>query len=457
LPLLALALVLLVLAPHLTAQMVGFGADGNNRYPDAEPPLKWGKEANVLWHRPLPAWSNACPVLIGRRIFLCAEPDTLVCLNRDDGRILWQRKTTYVDTIDDQAKRRRVAAEFPRLRKLSKDYYEQKDKLRGLRRKLKKNPDDADVKAEISRREARMKQLEKQFGDLEEFVPPPTHRTNGYTSATPATDGKYVVAVFSTGLAAGFDMEGNRLWVRRLDASPHRWGTCASPLIVDDLAIVQIDKLWGLDLATGEVKWKADCDWSWGTPVLADIGGTDVIFTARGDAVRARDGHILASRIAGRKGLDFNCPVIHEGRIYYISQQSMAFDLPTSVGDKLQLKPAWKCELRKGRYYATPLVHDGLVYAVHRAQSLAVIDAESGRKLSEKRLDLPGATAYPSPVLAGEHVLVSNDKGFTAVLKPGQDYEQLHTNELEEFRTTPVCDGRRLYIRTVSGLYCFSR
>ena len=55
----------------------GWRTDGTGRYPDAKPPVTFAPGENVVWATPLPSWSNASPVLVEDRIFVCAEPDTL--------------------------------------------------------------------------------------------------------------------------------------------------------------------------------------------------------------------------------------------------------------------------------------------------------------------------------------------------------------------------------------------
>jgi outer membrane protein assembly factor BamB len=96
LPLL-LTMALFVTGPCLSAptrQTVGWRGDGKGVYPDAQPPVKWSATENVLWKTPLPRKSNASPILVGDRIFVCSEPDTLLCVSAKDGTILWSSSTT---------------------------------------------------------------------------------------------------------------------------------------------------------------------------------------------------------------------------------------------------------------------------------------------------------------------------------------------------------------------------
>ncbi len=68
---------------------------------------------NVVWVTRLPNWSNAMPVIVGNQVFVMAEPDFLLCLNKADGTILWQRQTTLVDAASAEDKRR-----FPQFKEL---------------------------------------------------------------------------------------------------------------------------------------------------------------------------------------------------------------------------------------------------------------------------------------------------------------------------------------------------
>ena len=71
------------LAPHVQAQaVVGWRSDGSGVFPGTTPPTRWSQTENVRWFTELPGRSNAQPIIVGDRVFLCAEPFTLLCLNR---------------------------------------------------------------------------------------------------------------------------------------------------------------------------------------------------------------------------------------------------------------------------------------------------------------------------------------------------------------------------------------
>jgi outer membrane protein assembly factor BamB len=69
-------------------------------------------------------------------------------------------------------------------------------------------------------------------------------------------------------------------------------------------------------------------------------------------------------------------------------------------------------------------------------------------------LDFKGGQCYPSITLAGKYLFVSSDNGHTLVLEPGREYKEIAHNVLEPFRSTPVFEGKRMYVRTLQHLWC---
>jgi outer membrane protein assembly factor BamB len=118
----------------------------------------------------------------------------------------------------------------------------------------------------------------------------------------------------------------------------------------------------------------------------------------------------------------------------------------------------WRKTDPKARFYATGLVFDGLVYNVNQNGALSVYDAKDGALVYAKDLDLGrgGKTVYPSLVVGGGRLYVSADNGQTIAIAPGREYAELARNSLAPFRSTPVCAGRRLLIRTLDALYCLA-
>src|SRR5438128_5339952 len=74
--------------------------DGTSRETDV--PLRWSKSENVRWKTAIPGVGHSSPIVWGDRVFLttCLEKERkrlLLCLDRRDGKILWQRVVVTAD------------------------------------------------------------------------------------------------------------------------------------------------------------------------------------------------------------------------------------------------------------------------------------------------------------------------------------------------------------------------
>ncbi|MCP3692949.1 MAG: PQQ-binding-like beta-propeller repeat protein, partial [Planctomycetaceae bacterium] len=65
-----------------------------------------------------------------------------------------------------------------------------------------------------------------------------THKTNPQCASSPVTDGQQVVAWFGSAGLCAYTMEGKQLWKRDLGKFDHIWGTASSPIIFEDLVIL---------------------------------------------------------------------------------------------------------------------------------------------------------------------------------------------------------------------------
>ena len=436
------------------AEPVGWRTDGTGRYADARVPMQWSSEQNVLWSTSMPERSNAIPCIVGNRIFVCAEPEMLLCVDAADGQILWKVSHSYMDLLDDDA-----AAEA---RQILADA-EQADQKRGqlpgqlkpLQRKLKKNPDDAELTQQVAAIKQEIEQLQAISDKAAQLRRPDAHGVNGHSTPTPVSDGQHVYVLAGNGVAAAYDMNGKRQWARLIERPKHGWGQSSSPVLIDDKLIVLINRLYALDKDTGEEIWQTASDQHWGSPVPMRIGEVDVIVTPGGDIIRAADGHALVRDLAK---LEYSAPLVHDDVIYFMQGKPAAYRLPETVeGDSVTPDKLWPdLEIKGDRYYASPVYHDGIVYAIQLQSRLTAMDAATGQHLYEKKLDLGEGTIYPSLVVAGNVIFASSDNGTTIVIQPGREYVELGRNHLEPFRSSPVCVGDRLYVRTHGNLYCIA-
>lgn len=432
-------------SPSRAANPVGWRSDGTGRFPDARPVTEWSAEKNVLWKTKLPARSHSAPVVVGNRVFVTSEPNELICLDAENGKILWTRSFTMVDVFGTE-KAAQIEADRKAAKVLEKQRRQLRRSLRDLKNKQGTPPAQIErVEAELRKMGDKLKELTKYSGSV--------RGANGNTTATPASDGKSVFATFGNGVVTSYTIEGKRNWIRFVEAAKLGFGHSASPALADNKVIVHFLDLVALDANTGREVWRNEAQARHGSPIVATIGKTQVVVTPGGTVVRAADGTQLAKKLFQ---LGHSSPVLHERELYAMSKgKTFAYALPDSAEPGRKWEPRWEEPGVRQRRFASPVYHDGLIYGVTEKGILEVIDSQTGKLVYRRRLSFGNrGRVYPSPTVAGDFVFLSADNGVTLVLKPGRTYQQLARNELEPFSGAPVFVGSRMYVRGRKHLYC---
>jgi outer membrane protein assembly factor BamB len=456
-----LVLALAAASPALGQSPIGFRTDGTGRYPDADPPLHWGPDKNVVWHIKL-TQSNAIPVILGEKLFTCAEPCVLLCVNKANGEILWRRESSFKELVLTEKEK----AQFEVERRIDEGLRKQQSALdkesSALRKMLKDGTApkaETEKKLEILKAQTdKLRAERKELTTFNRYLEPGKgaggfHSTGGYTSPTPVTDGKHVYVIYGNGLTACYDLDGNRLWFKLVEHPTADYGHGASPVLIGDKLLVHFSDLVALNVKDGGEAWRVKIPPSHGTAMHARLGSVDVAIHPRGDVVRVSDGVILAKGL-GSTGP--NSPLVQDGKVYFAAGQLRGYALPMSADIPAKWPPLWKgTNLKGGGYwFPSPVLHQGLLYAMAANGLFSVVDAETGKLVYDQRLEFGGGDSYPSITLAGNRLYVSSDNGVTLVLEPGREYKELARNSLETFRSSLVFEGRRMYVRTTKGLWC---
>ena len=102
------------------------------------------------------------------------------------------------------------------------------------------------------------------------------------------------------------------------------------------------------------------------------------------------------------------------------------------------------------------VVYRDVAYMLNDLGVLTTLDAATGRMLHQDRLRGVPDKYYASPVAGDGKIFLASNSGVVAVLRAGGEQELMAANSLDEevFATPAIADGR-LYVRTVSALYCF--
>jgi outer membrane protein assembly factor BamB len=307
----------------------------------------------------------------------------------------------------------------------------------------------------------------------------PIHLKNTYASETPVTDGERVYAYVGNVGVFCIDFKGRSVWSKMLE--PHKmragWGTAASPVLHGERLYILNDNneqsyLLALDKHTGKELWRVERDEksNWSTPFLWQNGQQTEIVTAGTGAVRAYDleGKLLWW-FKGMSSITIGTPYADQGLLYvssgyvmdlsrplYAIRPGATGDISLAAGETNNASIAW-CQRKAAPYNPTTLVYGGRLYVLYDFGMFSAFDARSGTALFEREKLPEGRHFTASPWGCNGKVFCLNEDGITFVLRAGDHFELLHTNQLAEddmCLATPALAGDRLLIRSAVRLYC---
>ncbi len=299
-------------------------------------------------------------------------------------------------------------------------------------------------------------------GDL-----PDVHQKSNLANASPTSDGERVYAWFATGQLVAVDITGVLVWERQLarDYGPFQivWGHSSSPIVYQDLLILQCDHesgayLLALDRRTGAERWRVERGEglrSFSTPiVIAGPAGDELVVNAseRLDAYDPSTGEWLWH--AGDSNR-FPVPAAtHDGQgTLYTSRGHragpyMAIRLG-GRGDVGETHVAWKVPTG-APYISSILYYDGVIYMANGGGIVTAVNAESGRRLWQDRL---GGIYSASPLAGDGKVYFFSESGETLVVRAGSGLEVLARNDLgERVVSSPAVSDGHIFIRTDESL-----
>lgn len=295
-------------------------------------------------------------------------------------------------------------------------------------------------------------------------------RDHGYAANTPAADADRVYAFLGKNGVVALDHQGNQLWHAEVGSNTSGWGTAASPLLYQDMVIinasVESESLVALDRQTGKERWRASgIREAWNTPVIV------IAEHGRKELVVARHGSVLAFEPDTGKPL-WTCEtdigwymvptaVSSGGIVYYLGGRSGTAALAIRAGgsgDVTESHRLWTSP--NGSNVTSPIYLDGHLYWMSETLGIAYCArAESGELVYRERLPRAGQV-YASPVLADGRIYYLTRGGRTFVIAAKPDFELLATNDLDDgsrFDGSPAVDGRRILIRSEKYLYCIGQ
>ncbi len=311
------------------------------------------------------------------------------------------------------------------------------------------------------------------------------HSKNTFASETPVTDGE-TVFVHVTGLGLwAFSTEGELRWEKRLDAFQlyMDFGSGASPALTDDLVLIQNDNQEHPFLAAylkqdGREVWRAargplaaphapNHRTSWSTPfvwrheerteIVALGPYTAISYDAMGRELWRLGRHSLlpVPTPFAYKGLLYVTSGVHGDRNRPITaiRPGASGDLTLDEGETSSDFVVWN-DNRAGTYIPTPVPYKGSLWVVHDRGILARHDATTGERLFRARIEGSNGHFTASPWAYRDRIFATDEAGTTFVFATGDEFEQLHANDLDEMTlASPAMAGDRLLMRTRTRLY----
>jgi outer membrane protein assembly factor BamB len=389
------------------------GPRGDGTSGEAKLPTEWdgARGEHIAWKVELPGRGHASPIVWGDRVFVVGcdletKERLLLCLDRETGRTLWRKSV---------------------------------------------------LRAPLERK----------------------HALNSFASSTPATDGKYVYVSFletsplpangkprAAGkmVVAAYTMEGEQAWIVRPGPFSSIHGYCSSPVLFEDLVIVNGDHdgdayLVALDRATGATRWKTAREnrvRSYCTPIIRQIDGRAQMILSGSECVASYDPRTGERHwIIDGPTEQFVASPVYNGELVFVTagfpEHHMLAIRPDGRGNVTDTNIAWRTT--KGCSYVPSPIAVGPYFLITSDGGVgSCFVADTGERLWMKRM---GRHYSASPIAAAGLVYFTDDDGTTKIVRPGEKYEVVAENQLgERCFASPAASRRQLFFRGEKHLFC---
>lgn len=405
------------------------GPNGAGVAANAEPPTAWNiaTATNVAWQTPIPGLGHSSPIVWGNRIFLTTAVSDAPSAQ---SLTLGDSDRAGIDPAKDTVPHRWQVIALDR----------ETGKIVWTR-------------------------------TVHEGVPRVKRHVKGsHASATPATNGRVLVAMLGSEGLFAFDMTGTELWRKDLgplrvglaDEPDYEWGPASSPVIAGDVVLVQNDRykdsfLIAFDVRTGKELWRSSREErpSWTTPLVHTHQGTTAVVAVSPFFVR---GHDLRTgrelwRIADPDGQVKVSTPVAAGELAIVTGGWPSAARPIVAVRVSDGATVWRHD-RGSPYTTTPIVYDDVLYIVTDNGILSAYRVSDGMRVYQQRLPAVAGSFSASPVAAAGRLYFASEDGQVIVVRAGPKFEVLATNDMNDVcMATPALSGDLLFVRTKTRLY----
>jgi outer membrane protein assembly factor BamB len=289
-----------------------------------------------------------------------------------------------------------------------------------------------------------------------------SHNKTCNAAPTPATDGKHLVAFYSSNDLICVDLDGNLMWLRGLTHdypnASNSLGMSSSPIIIDDTVIVQVENdaesfAAGINLKDGSNRWKKDRPKSanWTSPLVFDdpnLGARVAVLQSSKGAlcVEPKTGNEIWNYTDGASTIPSG--TVANSKVYLVSNGITAIE-PEATSNKP--KQLWQSK-RLRPATASPIVLGEFIYAVNNAGVLTCGNVNNGERVWQLRMKGPFSA---SPVSSGQYLYFVSEEGVAQVVDTlAPEGEVISEMALEEtILGTPAVANSALYVRGDNHLW----
>ena len=395
---------------------------------DARAPLAWSDTENLGWKTTMPGPGSSSPVVWGDKVFVTCWSGYggstggsditklmrhLVCLNLENGRILWDKTVPAAQPED------------PYQGFITEHGYASNTPVTDGERVFVFFGKSGALAFDMNGSQLWQTDLGKMSSN---------RRWGSGASPILYKDSVIVNASDESRAIYALDKKsGRQLWKAEGGSLELAYST---PVLVNreggaqDLVLGVALELWGMNPDTGKLRWYA----THGLPGNVSPGvivGSDALYVFGGFPVQGS----AAFKIGGK-------------------------------GDVTATNKMWA--VNDSSYIPTPVLHEGRLHVINDQGFAMCMDARTGASIYRERV-MEGAGGggrrggggkpfYASPVLVGDQLYCVSRKNGTFVLSAGPEYKKLAVNvfasDTTQFNGTPAAVGKRLILRSDSAVYC---
>jgi len=375
------------------------GPRGDGTSLEKNVPVQWSPTQNVVWKTPIPGKGHSSPIVWGDRIFVVTalkgqNERLLLCLNRSDGAVLWQRMV--------------LEAPLERINRLN-SYASSTPATDGERGYV----------SFLDRDKMFIAAYDFEGNVVWAVRPGPFSSMHGYCSSP---------VLFNDKLIVNGDHDG-------------------------DAYIVALERATGKTLWTTP---RPNRTRSYCTPIIRHMDGRNQLVLSGNLCVASYDPDTGAQHwIIDGPTEQFVASLVYNGELLFMTagypDHYIQAIRPNGSGNVTKTHVLWQKE-KDCSYVPSPIVIGPYFLVVSDTGVATCLEAKTGKSLWRERL---GPHYSASLVTASGLAYFLSDKGVMTIVKPGPPFEIVAKNELgEETYASPAISEGQIFLRGAEHLFC---